>query len=354
LRSSNAAGDFLDVRTMFRSHEPDGLSSPPGASARFIVKADRTEPLFLPYFTWLAPTYANVSHKHVEFAWSTANWAIFGPRGDELAFYAPIAYVGSAEVGGATSHRLDVVVTPNRVRGQHAMYTVPTLTDIDGFDGRWTFPAGRDDVHASSGNLSALEGKVAADPGRAVAAYLDRHSERSPADLGVEDTLSIIVAGVSVVTITPDTSLLDKLEVRCNEQRPCALKIEKDALAVQMCPDLAMYNDCKSKAPDVFTATPSNFVDDLKREITRWYAAGAMIPNALPLEEALARISEAGVHQVTDRQADEWWVYNPEVYQVFWHIDPTRIDSKAVWYGAYLAGRLVSIHAVNWDGRVAN
>jgi hypothetical protein len=337
---------------MFRSNEPGGLQSPPGASARFIVKADREEPLFLPYLTWVAPTYASVSHRHVEFAWSTANWAVFGPRGDELAFYAPIAYVGSAEVGGAVSHRLDVVVTPNRVRGQHAMYTVPTLDEIDGFDGRWTFPAGRDDVHASSGNLSALEGKAAADPGRAVAAYLDRSGDRSPTDLGVEDSLSIIVAGAPVVTVTPDTSLVDKLEGRCDQQRPCALKIEKDVMAVKMCPDLAIYNDCRPMGADSFSVEPSDFVDDLKREIARWYAAGALIPNALPLEEALGNISEAGVHQVTDRTADEWWVYNPEMYQVFWHIDTTRVDSKAVWYGAYLAGRLVSIHAVNWDGRL--
>ena len=69
----------------------------------------------------------------------------------------------------------------------------------------------------------------------------------------------------------------------------------------------------------------------------------------MPLEQALSAISEDKVKVVADRAADEWYAYDPDVYQVYWHPDPTREKSATVWYGAYLAGRLVSVHPVNWD-----
>lgn len=349
VQSTGAAGDYVDMRAAFKGPALPMVEYPPLAHARFITRADGSQPPILPELTWVVPSHAIVSHDRVEFAWSASNWAVFGHKADRsLALFAPIAYVGSAHAVSSVTHHIDVVVTPNRGKGNFATYRVPDLSVIDGWSAKWNFPGGQK-VEATTGNLAAYAGTDAVDPGIALAAYLDPGHEAGPADLGINDSLTVVVAGSPVVINTPDKSLADMMEARCFEQRPCAVKIKENALAATECPDLAAYNDCRADPADRFTASPADFVRDLRHEIIRWYRSGAIIPDAVTLDEALSRVSEDNVKRVTDRTADEWYLYDPDVYQVYWHPDPTRVDSPTVWYGAYLAGRLVSIHPVNWQ-----
>lgn len=349
-RSTKNAADYLDLAVAFRGPALPTIEFAPIARARFMSRAN-AERLTLPELTWVGPSHAYITRERMEFSWSTRNWAVFGKNGDEIALFAPVAYVANVHYANTATHDLNIVVTPNRVRGKTPHYEVPNLAKIDGWDGRWGFPAGQS-VDATSGNLSAYAGDEAPNPGAAIAAYVDREHKIGPAQLGVNDNLTVVVAGSPVSIVKPERILSEVLQNRCFEQRPCSAKIKDDIMAVEMCPDTAAYNDCQEDPADKWNTSKTEFVRDLRHEILTWYQSGAEIPNARPQNEALSNVTEEQVHVVTDRTADEWWTYDPTVYQVFWHPDPTRESSATVWYGAYLAGRLVSIYPVNWDAKM--
>lgn len=349
LRVTGQASDYFDVRTAVRGMNEPPAKVPNTAFIRAIGRADREGAVVLPQMWQTGPSRVKAKGEGFEFAWSTHNWEVFGFSDGNLAAFVPVAYVASVTSDGPVQHRLNVAVTPSRAGAATPYYALGDLSTIEGWQNAWSLPA-RQDLAGTSGNLAAYAGTDAVEPGLAIAAYFDEARELSPAELGVNDELTLVAGGSPIIPIPGDKSLLELVEARCFEVRPCAVEMKQDIMAVTKCPEISAINDCREPS-GMFNVNAGDFVRDLKHRIIWWYNADVEIPGALPLETALANISEDNVHVVTDRTADEWYAYNPEMYQVFWHPDPTRVDSRTVWYGAYLTGRLVSLYPVNWDAR---
>jgi hypothetical protein len=98
-------------------------------------------------------------------------------------------------------------------------------------------------------------------------------------------------------------------------------------------------------------ATPDAFIEDLERAIRDWYHEHqdeVRARGGRSLDSALDRLDPDRVGQVSSEEDDENWEYDPQYYQIFYHVDPVFRDSARIWFGAYEpSGRLEALWAVN-------
>lgn len=347
-RTTQKANDVLDLQLDFRNKIPFwGVEPEPVAHVRFLRSASAPVQMVLPELGFTEDTAVRLTNDTIEVGWKVTNWAAFGyGEDDDFALFVPTAYVARFQQEDTMRRQLDLIVTPMRATGANPIYEFKNPANTAGFEDRWLFRPS-DDVHIRAGNLTAYaygEHTAARD---AIAAYLDSGSQTGPGAYMKSRSLTTVVAGSGVNVVDASIDLTKHFEKQCAEAATCIDKVKQTPTHVQDCANLELYRRC-TKAD--ISAEPSEFVEDLKMEILRWYLFDEdRRENGPTMMRILNQISEDKVKLVQpDEPGAEYYPYDPSLYQVFYHPDPVEEGSPVLWYGAYLRGRLISIYPVNY------
>jgi hypothetical protein len=347
-RTTEKAVDVLDLHLDFRNKMPFwGIEPSPVAHVRFMRSASTPIELVLPELGFTEESVVRLGDETIDVAWKMTNWSAFGyTSDDDFALFMPTAYVARFSQEDTARRHLDLVVTPMRARGPNPAYTFENPVDTAGFEDRWLFrPA--DDMTVRVGNLTAYANGERAVPSDAIAAYLDSGAASGPGGYLHTRSLTTVVAGDGTEVIDDSLDLSEYFEQQCVEVATCVEQVAQDATHVQDCADLELYRRCTDFPTETDAA---QFVDDLQREIIRWYLFDEeRRENGPSMQEILGRISAKKVRMIDeDEPGIEYYPYDPRVFQVFYHPDPVDEGSPVLWYGAYLRGNLISIYPVNY------
>ena len=134
------------------------------------------------------------------------------------------------------------------------------------------------------------------------------------------------------------------------EVRACLAEL--DNADTESCGYANQVDACVGKGATVPPGpTPERFLDDLREELMKWYEQmerDASEFEAPPLDEVLDRVDVENVRELDDLEAEEFFDWDPEHFQIYWYPDPVFAQSDRVWYGVYeRSGALRSIYAVN-------